>query len=821
MAKGYGAALRDYLGGAGEAALEQAYELAREALAAGWGVLDMAALHRRCTVAALEEAAPRNGAPGSAALAFDFLVESLSPFEMVLRGVREANIRLHQSVKELTLVEEELRRQNDRLVSAQEAVEAERGRYRELFEFAPDAYLITDLAGKIREANTAAAHLLRAPQDLLCGRSLAKFIADEGREEFQAQLLDFRSGLDKRHNWQLRLKLRDGRTIPIAVTAGAEHNVDGTLCGLRWLLRDMTERQREEEARAQYLIGHAEAEAARRFEFLAQASSLLARSLDYETTLTQVADLAVPYLADWCFVHLLGPDGYIHRLAPAHTKVVDRDTADGLARQSLFKAGTQACLGILDGLADPEIVQGIDEDWLEKLTGSPEDAGLLARLKFRTAMTVPIAARERTLGALTFLAANRERHYSQTDLALAEDLAHRCALAIENANLYRDVIRERDKAETINRTKDEFLAILSHELRNPLMPAVGWTRVLKKNDLIMRDATLSEGVMSLERNLHNITRLVGDCLDLARISQGKIQMEKQGVDLNQILLAATEAVREMSRSKGLYLVVDPWAEALWLPGDPTRLQQVVMNLLVNAIKYTPSGGAIWVRSVNLGDEAEIEVQDSGAGIDPRFLEQIFEPFRQGTANWLTSESGLGLGLAISRRIVELHGGRIWAESEGLGRGSTVKVRLPLAEVAEGCGKPAPAATPSARPGKASKLLIIEDSKDVVLLLKLELEILGYAVLTATDGREGLELARREVPDLIISDIKMPGMDGYELIRSIRSTPELAATPAIALTGFGMPSDIERLHAAGFNAHLPKPADTDQIVALIQKLAKDR
>ena len=411
--------------------------------------------------------------------------------------------------------------------------------------------------------------------------------------------------------------------------------------------------------------------------------------------------------------------------------------------------------------------------------------------------------------------ANTRLQQSLGDLKAAEEESRR-----QNETL-RDVIRERDKAENINRAKDEFLAILSHELRNPLMPAMGWTRVLKRQDSIMQDPTLSEGVKSLERNLQNIARLVGDCLDLTRISQGKIQLEKEAVDLNQTILAASEAVREMARNKGIYLAVEPSAAPLWLHGDPTRLQQVVMNLLVNAIKYTTSGGAIWVRSGNVAGMAELEVQDSGVGIDPKFREQIFEPFRQGTNAWLTSESGLGLGLAISRTIVDMHGGRIWAEAEGLGRGCTFRVRLPLAPPGEQAGRQAPERPARHRPRKPSQVLLIEDSRDILLLMKMELERLGYDVLTAADGVSGLQLARERPPDLIVSDVKMPGLDGYELIRNIRATPELASTPAIALTGFGMPSDVEKLRAAGFDACVSKPADPEEIFALIQKLTNSR
>jgi CheY-like chemotaxis protein len=245
------------------------------------------------------------------------------------------------------------------------------------------------------------------------------------------------------------------------------------------------------------------------------------------------------------------------------------------------------------------------------------------------------------------------------------------------------------------------------------------------------------------------------------------------------------------------------------------------NLLINAIKYTETGGAISIRSSKIKGHAQIEIHDTGIGIAPGFLGQLFQPFRRGTKEWLTSDVGLGLGLAIARSIIEMHGGTIWAESPGLGRGSTFYVRMVLA--------PAEAPSPdrtvgaSGEPAPVSSLcvLLIDDHKDVADLTKMELEELGYGVLTASDGHQGLEIAIREIPDVIISDIKMPRMDGYELIHSLRRIPGLAAVPVVALTGFGMKKDVEAAVAAGYDAHLNKPVDVNVLSELIQRLAAHR
>jgi CheY-like chemotaxis protein len=245
------------------------------------------------------------------------------------------------------------------------------------------------------------------------------------------------------------------------------------------------------------------------------------------------------------------------------------------------------------------------------------------------------------------------------------------------------------------------------------------------------------------------------------------------------------------------------------------------NLLLNAIKYTNAGGSIIIRSSAGVREAEIEVKDTGIGIAPEYLEQIFQPFRRGSKEWLASDGGLGLGLAIARRIVEMHGGGIWAESAGVGQGSTFRLRLPLASPRLSPPDSNDALPAGQVPANSLRILLIDDQKDVAELTSMELQALGHIVFTAADGQSGLETAIREVPDVIISDLKMPRMDGYELIQNLRGVSTLVSVPVIALTGFGMKRDIEAALAAGYDACLNKPVEIDQLSAVIQKLAPQR
>ncbi len=797
LAEQYLAALGEYLQNSDESALKKAYEIGRKAIGDGVGVVEMASIHQKAVVAALLNCQGPIDTVRIVEGATNFFGESVSSFEMALRGFQAAH----------------------------RAAEMERQRYQEQFEFAPDAYLVTDGGGIIREANRAASELLRTPQESLIWRPLLAFVWAREHGNFCEQLERLvRGEADRIEDWQTQLEPPDSPPFPAALTASTIRGDDGQLVGLRWLVRDISERRRIERERAQFLareqVARAEADAARRLAFLAEASTILASSLDYEATLTSVANLAVPYLGDWCFIHVVEANGAIRCLTAVRA---NRNLFPEVeAPRDWYLSDPRAGEGVPKVLATgrPEIVSPVTDNWLRALTANASQLVLFRRLGFKSAMSAPMLARRRTLGALTFVSAESRRQYDAVEMALCEDLARRCAFATDNARLYRQVIIERDRAEKASRAKDEFLAVLSHEIRNPLMPIMGWARVFKDQELVTQNKVLAEGIGAVERNAQTIQRLVEDCQDLARISEGKISFEPEIVDLNEIATTSVEAVADLARLKGLRVQMGLASSALWLSGDRTRLQQVFVNILRNAIRFTPNGGSISLRSQRVANEAELQVADTGEGISPDFLEQIFEPFRQGTTSWLTSESGLGLGLAIARQIAGMHGGRVWAASQGLNQGSTFFVRFPL--VAE------QAVVPVTKPkfeaqAKAAPLrvLLVEDAEDIIFLMQIKLEWLGYSFLVARDGQSGLEIAEREHPDVIISDIKMPGLDGYELIAKIRQNPLLRSTPAIALTGFGMKGDVERALAEGYDAHMIKPADINELSSLIQKLTPQR
>jgi signal transduction histidine kinase/ActR/RegA family two-component response regulator len=380
--------------------------------------------------------------------------------------------------------------------------------------------------------------------------------------------------------------------------------------------------------------------------------------------------------------------------------------------------------------------------------------------------------------------------------------------------------RARDAAEAANRAKDEFLAIVSHELRTPLTPIVAWTRLLKGGGL--DEATARRALDVIERNARAQTQLVEDLLDVSRIVTGKVRLEMQLVDLRRLVAAAVDASRPAAEAKSIVLetLVDPSAGTV--SGDPQRLQQVVWNLLSNAIKFTPKGGHVQVDLRRVDAHVEMAVTDTGQGIKPEFLPFVFDRFRQADSSSTRAYGGLGVGLAIVRQIVELHGGRVRVDSAGEGQGATFTVELPAAVVRTSSGDRAHFPTATAVPFTPSpvlrdlRVLLVDDEEDTLETLAIILRSCGAEVRGAENATKGLDAVRAWHPNAIVCDIGMPGEDGYALIGRIRSLPraEGGQTPAIALTAYARTEDRVRALAAGFQMHVAKPIEPAELVATI-------
>jgi signal transduction histidine kinase len=397
----------------------------------------------------------------------------------------------------------------------------------------------------------------------------------------------------------------------------------------------------------------------------------------------------------------------------------------------------------------------------------------------------------------------RRHAASPYEVALLESLASAAELALGGVRAFDQARQARAEAERANRLKDEFLATLSHELRNPLNSIVGFSELLLRGSAARENDAVAQAARAIHDNALAQARLINDLLDLSRLQTGKLALERRPIQLDQLVADAVGSLRAGAADKGIELVLEVGEQPVLVDADPVRIQEVVWNLASNAIKFTPRGGRVRVSVAAEQGLARLIVEDTGQGIAPDFLPHVFEMFRQGDGRITRTHSGLGIGLAVVRQLVELHDGRVEARSDGVGAGSRFVVELllqPAARVTEA----APAAVQCMLRGL--RILLVDDTADSLEMLGLLLETEGVLVYPALDAAAALKLAEENELDAIISDISMPVMDGYELLQRLRAMPRHAAVPAFALTGFGRDVDVARALEAGFTEQLTKPID---------------
>jgi PAS domain S-box-containing protein len=457
-------------------------------------------------------------------------------------------------------------------------------------------------------------------------------------------------------------------------------------------------------------------------------------------------------------------------------------------------------------------------------------------------LAVPVISRSGEVYGGLFFGDPKEGIFTEREARIVEGLAAQAAVAMDNARLYDAAQRARDEAQKSaeekerlyreaqesSRLKDEFLATVSHELRTPLTAILGWAHMLRTGQF-NGDSTL-KAIETIERNARSQSQLIDDLLDVSRIITGKLRIDVRPVDPNSFIEAAIESVRPAAEAKDVRVQRIMDTGLVTVSGDPGRLQQVIWNLLSNAIKFTPRGGRVQVRLERVNSHIEIGVSDSGAGIAPEFLPYVFDRFRQADQRTTRQHGGLGLGLAIVRHLVELHGGSVRAESAGLGHGSTFTVLLPVAAVYQSVGREE-RVHPAARdtlpnyecPDRLDglRVLAVDDEPDTRELLKMGLGQCGAKVTTVGSVAEALEAIVADVPDLLISDIGMPEEDGYELIRRVRELPPESGgrVPAIALTAYARVEDRMQALRAGYQMHVPKPVELAELVAVAASLIR--
>ena len=523
-------------------------------------------------------------------------------------------------------------------------------------------------------------------------------------------------------------------------------------------------------------------ETTRRSNFLAHASHELGASLDLEQGMRRLLDLVVPHICDVAAVRVeREPGKFAGMSAPSDFVPEPLDAA----LQQVLRDGKAAERGSAAGLA--------------------------------AARSYPLRIGDRVIGAIALGYAGR----MPGDRVTLEEMIGRAAIALDNARLYsslqREIVRSRlaeEELQEANRRKDEFLAMLSHELRNPLAPIRNAVEVIRR--VAPPDATLTMARDVIDRQVTQLARLVDELLDVSRISRGKIVLKKEPVELAKIIAHSVETVRPLIDSRSQRLAVEVTTSPVWLSGDFTRLSQVVANLLNNASKYTEEGGRIRLAGTAGGGHTTITVQDDGSGIEPELLPNIFELFVQGERGLDRSQGGLGIGLTVVKRLVELHNGRVEAASPGLGGGATFKVVLPCinAENVEPIVPPAPRAQSSQIYGR--RVLVVDDNVDAAESTAAYLRLEGHEVKTVSDGNEALASVRVFAPHVIVLDIGLPGLDGYAVARRLREQGDTSHALLIALTGYGQKEDRERASDSGFDYHFVKPTDPRQIQIAIEQ-----
>ncbi len=575
----------------------------------------------------------------------------------------------------------------------------------------------------------------------------------------------------------------------------------------------------EEQRTAREGADHARQQAA----FLAEAGTVLSASLDYEATLTAVANLAVPSIADWCAVDIVDERGALQRVAVAHVDPAKLEYARTLEQR--YPADPNAPGGVREAIRTGKatFMSRIPAALLDAAARDEEHRRILRELRLTSYICAPMMARGNAFGAITFVSAESGREYSENDVRFARELAARASLAVENSRAYA-------RANEASRLKDEFLATLSHELRTPLNAVLGYARMMRQHHVAPEKT--GEALEIVERNATALRQIIEDVLDVSRIVAGRMRLNVAPVDLPSVLHEACATVMPAAEAKGVRVesVIDPLTTPV--SGDADRLQQVVWNLLSNAIKFTPRSGRVQLRLARVNSHVEIAVSDTGRGIASEFLPFVFERFRQADATFSREQGGLGLGLAIAKQLTELHGGTIEASSDGPGRGATFTIRLPLMIVHSSLGTAELREQPKADrqpPALADvprldgvSVLAVDDEGDSLNLLRAILEGAGATVTTSASASAAIDALGARRFDVMIADIGMPGTDGLQLIRMVRQLAEPArSVPAAALTAYARSQDRITALASGFHMHLVKPIDPLELIVAVSALAVRR
>ena len=690
----------------------------------------------------------------------------------------------------------------------------------------PDSYILY--------SNRNFASILGLTESKASGAPFGDFVVPEMRDQFLADV-------EKAHVQSFRreytLTSGDGREVPVLLSFAKlqpqtnsisivvtdltaqktlEEKLRQAKDGLEELVADRTKELRESEARLFRLLEHSAADlkAMRR---LNEMGVVCAQDRgDIEACLKEVLNVAIE----------------ISGAHKGNIQLVDEES--GALKIAVHSGFDQWFLDFFDTLVDEDsacrialgskqrvIVENINQS---EIFAGKSSLAVMREADVLAVQSLPLISSTGTvLGIISTHFSDTHRSAEQ-ELRLMDLLARQTADYLERKRVEKEreqlLAREhelRETAEEANRLKDEFLAIMSHELRNPLNVILGYAELLLRMDEIKSAPHLHRMADAVKRNAVAQSKLIRDLLDLSRLRSGKLELNRETVSPVSSIENAIETVRIDAESKGVAIEVVVPEELLFVRADPVRLEQIIWNLLNNSVKFTPRGGRIVVRLEEENDEIVLTVSDNGQGIDSSFLPHIFEIFRQADPGTSRAQQGMGIGLAVVQQLVELHGGSVSAASAGLGKGATFTIRLPRSGNLKSHSSAAEDLGIGSLDGMS--VLVVDDSEDTTEMVRHLLEIGGASVCAATSGVEALRLAREKEFDVVLSDISMPEMDGFEFLNRLRQIPGKEDLPAVALTGFGRPEDVQRANDKGFYAHLTKPFDIQQLASLLQKVPR--
>ncbi len=733
-------------------------------------------------------------------------------FFAVTRAQTRARAKAEESEEEVRESEAKLRTVLNERERAEAAVKESEERYRELVENANDIVFSLDMSFNVTSINKAVETLTGYSQSELMQMNMADFLTPNSVKTAQMMTERKLSG-EERTNYEVDVVAKSGQTFRLEISSRLVLT-DGKPSGVQGVARDITNRRLAEEA-----LREADQRALSAYERLLEKVAHLAQILGTARDLPMIfaglkefALLSVP--CDGFFVSLYDPLRNVRTACYGWADGEELDISE-IPPMPVTATGPNS-----RAVRTNQVV--ITNDYMKEMRGHPAllvgpDNGF----RPQSSLSAPMAVMGRVVGTIEVQtyepSAYREEHV--TAMRLASNLA---AVAIENVGLLERESSARASAEESNRLKDEFLATVSHELRTPLTAILGWARMLQAGGMESEGA--GRAIETITRNAKAQAQIIDDILNVSRIITGNLALDLRPVQLESLLEAAVNVVRPTAEAKGILLETDFGVEPVVASGDTDRLQQVFWNLLSNAVKFTPSGGRVSVKLRRKNSEAEVEVSDTGQGITEAFLPFVFDRFRQADSTSTRQHGGLGLGLAIARHLVEIHGGSVAARSEGERKGSRFTVRLPLAgSVAEFTESPE-VEPQNKEPVRALladiSVLVVDDDEDTLELLKAALIQRGANVSAVSSAGQALEALKVSRPTVLISDIAMPGQDGYELMQKVIALNINPRIPTIAITAYAKEEDKERVLAAGYDYYLTKPVELGEFISTVATAARN-